>query len=91
MLPNSMERCLLAINDMPMGIRNAIGLGLFIIILKLLAPTVLSQGVSTTTAVLHGAEVSANVASGYAAQAALLGRPSQPPFPLPQARQVTNY
>jgi hypothetical protein len=71
-----------------MGIRNAIGLGLFIIILKILVPTVLSQGISTTTAFLHGAEVSANVASGYAAQAAALNRPAEPPFPLPQVRQV---
>ena len=73
-----------------MGIRNAIGLGLLIIILKLLAPSVLSQGVSTTTAFLKGAEVSANVASGYAAQTASLHQPAEPPFPLPQARQV-NY
>lgn len=73
-----------------MSVWNALGLGVLIIMLKLLAPTVLSQGVSTTTAFLHGAEVSANVASAYAANAAALGRPAEPPFPLPQARQITR-
>jgi hypothetical protein len=72
-----------------MRIRSAIGFGIFIIIMKFLLPSVLSQGVSTSTAFLKGAEVSANVASGYAAQAAALHSPATPPFPLPQARQIS--
>ncbi|MEK7602063.1 MAG: hypothetical protein AAB472_01065 [Patescibacteria group bacterium] len=71
-----------------MGIRNAIGLGILIIVLRFLAPAVLTQGISTMVSFLHGAEVSANVASGYAAKSAALGTPSQPPFPLPQARPI---
>jgi hypothetical protein len=74
-----------------MSIRGAIGLALLIIFLKLLAPTVLSQGESTALSFLHGAEVSADVASSYAAAAAASGRPALPPYPLPQARQVGPY
>jgi hypothetical protein len=74
-----------------MSIRGAIGLALLIIFLRLLAPAVLSQGESTTVSFLKGAEVSAQVASGYAASAAALGTPATPPFPLPQARQVGPY
>lgn len=71
-----------------MTLSNAIGIGVLIIVLKLLAPTVLSQGISTTVSFLKGAEVSAQVASSYAAQTAALHRPAEPPFPLPQARQI---
>ena len=70
-----------------MRIRSAIGFGVFIIVMKFLLPSVLSQGVSTSTAFLKGAEVSANVASGYVAQASLLHTPAEPPFPLPKARE----
>jgi hypothetical protein len=73
-----------------MSVWNAIGFVIFIIALKLLLPNVLSQGVSTTNAFLQGAQVSAQVASGYAAQAAALNQPAEPPFPLPQARQITR-
>jgi hypothetical protein len=78
----------LVITILIMSIGNAIGLALLIIILKLLAPTVLTHGISTTNSFLQGAEVSAQVASSYAASAAALGRPAGPPFPLPQARQI---
>ena len=71
-----------------MSIGNAIGLALLIIILKLLAPTVLSHGISTANSFLEGAEVSAQVASSYAATTAALKRPAEPPFTLPQAQQI---
>jgi hypothetical protein len=74
-----------------MSIWNAIGLAVLIIVLKLLAPAVLSQGEATFVSFLKGAEVSAQVASGYAAQAAALGTPATPPFPLPQARQIGQH
>ena len=74
-----------------MSIRGAIGLALLIIFLKFLAPAVLSQGEATTLSFLKGAEVSAQVASGYAAEAAALHQPALPPYPLPQARQVGPY
>jgi hypothetical protein len=73
-----------------MSIWNAIGLGVLIIVLRLLAPTVLTQGESTAVSFLKGAEVSAQVASSYAAQAAALGTPATPPFALPQARQISR-
>ena len=73
-----------------MSVWNALGFGIVLLILKLFAPTVLTQGISTTTTFLHGAEVSAQVASGYAAQAAALGTPAIPPFPLPQVRQINT-
>lgn len=59
--------------------------------MKFLLPTVLSQGVSTTVSFLKGAEVSAQVAAGYASRTQNPGHPSQPPFPLPQARGITHY
>jgi hypothetical protein len=68
-----------------MSVWNAIGIGIFILVLKCLAPAVLSQGESTATSFLKGAEVSAQVASGYAAAAAARGTPATAPFPLPQA------
>lgn len=71
-----------------MRIRSALGLGIFIIMLKFLIPSVLEQGVHTTLSFLRGAEISAQVASSYAAQAQALGQPALPPFPLPQARQI---
>lgn len=74
-----------------MSIRSAIGLALLIIFLKLLSPAVLSQGESTALSFLKGAEVSANVAAGYASAAAALNSPALPPFPLPQARQIGPY
>lgn len=73
-----------------MSLWNVIGLATLIIMLKLLAPAVFTQGESTTVSVLRGAEVSAQVASGYAAQAAALRQPATPPFPLPQARHITR-
>ncbi len=69
-----------------MRIRRAIGLALLIILLKFLAPAVLSQGKATTVSFLKGAEVSAQVASGYAAEAAARHSPATPPFLLPSAR-----
>ena len=71
-----------------MSVWNAIGIGVLIVLLRLLAPAVLTQGESTAVSFLKGAEVSANVASSYAASSAALGRPSVPPFSLPQARTV---
>lgn len=72
-----------------MSVWDAIGLGVLILVLKLLVPTVLTQGIATTISFLHGAEVSANVATGYAESASKLGSPATPPFSLPQARQIT--
>lgn len=73
-----------------MSVWNAIGLAVLIIVLKFLAPAVLSQGESTVLSFLKGADVSAQVASGYAAQAAALGNPALPPYPLPQTRQISR-
>lgn len=74
-----------------MSIWNALGLAAFIIVLKLLAPAVLSQGESTVRSFLHGAQVSADVAASYAAFAAQSRTPALPPFPLPHAPQITAY
>ena len=74
-----------------MSLWNVIGLTALIIMLKVLAPAVFTQGESTTVSFLKGAEVSAQVASGYAAQAAALGTPATPPFPLPRVRQIGPY
>ena len=49
-----------------MGIFQALGLGLLILILKSLVPEILSHLESTAIAFLNGAEVSANVASQLA-------------------------
>jgi hypothetical protein len=81
----------LALIPFAMSIWNALGLGLLIIMLKVLAPAVLTQGESTALSFLKGAEVSAQVASGYAAQAAARNQPALPPYPLPQARQIGPY
>ena len=53
-----------------MPILSAIGLGILIIMLKMLVPAIFAQLSSTIIAFLHGAQVSADVASGLAASAA---------------------
>lgn len=73
-----------------MSVWNALGFVILILALKFLLPSVLTQGTATAISFLKGAEVSAQVASGYAASAAALGTPAQPPFPLPQATQIAR-
>ena len=52
-----------------MRIRGAIGLGLTLIILQVLTPVIFGELQNTALAFLHGAQVSANVASQIAASA----------------------
>ncbi len=79
-----------------MAIFKAIGLGILILVLQSLVPTIFSQLEATTLAFLRGAEVSASVATGLAASAASategthsnLFRPT-PDFAMPQARRIS--
>lgn len=65
-----------------MSLSRAIGIGVFIIVLKFLAPDVLSEGTDTAVAFLNGAQVSAAVATDLAASAGSI-RISNEPFQLP--------
>ena len=69
---------------LPMAITKAIGLGIGIIVLKLLLPNVLSEIEQTAIAFLNGAQTGANVASTLAASAGDI-RFSNEPFVLTQA------
>lgn len=77
-----------------MPIFQALGLGILILVLQFLAPTVLHQGEATVLAFLRGAEISATTATNLAASANLsspgtLRLPrALPEDPLPQARQL---
>jgi len=66
-----------------MAITRALGLGVLIIVLKLLAPQVLSEGEAVAVAFLHGALVSTSVATDLAASAAD-AQISNEPFDLPR-------
>ena len=66
-----------------MPLFKAIGLGICIIVLKLLVPQVLSEIENTAIAFLQGAQVSASVAAGLAASAGDI-RFSNEPFELPR-------
>ena len=70
-----------------MPIFHAIGLGVLIIVLKFLVPAVLTEGEKTVIAFLHGATVSATVATDLAASAGSIPL-SNEPFVLPQARAI---
>ena len=67
-----------------MGVRNAIGLGIGIIVLKLLLPGVLTEIEHVAVAFLRGAHVSANVATELAASAGSIQFTNEP-FELPRA------
>lgn len=72
-----------------MGIRNAIGFGIFIIVLKLLIPNILSEGEKTAISFMQGAQVGAGVATTLAGSIGSARLPQAlPPFPLPQASQI---
>ena len=81
-----------------MPIFKAIGLGILILVLQSSAPEVLHQLETTTLAFLHGAEISATVATSLAASASSLTTPGTlrlpralPDDPLPQARQIRGF
>lgn len=74
-----------------MGIRNAIGFGIFIIVLKLLIPNILSEGEKTAISFLQGAQLSAGVASSLIGNTNSSSLPrALPPFALPQAQQIKS-
>lgn len=72
---------------MPMTFSRAIGLGIGIIVLKLLLPEVLSALEQTALAFLNGALVSANVATQLAGSAASV-QISNEPFELPRVQGI---
>lgn len=79
-----------------MSIFQALGLGVLILVLQSLVPTVLTQLESTTLAFLRGAEVSAVAATYLAASASLatdeaLVPPDHTDFRMPQATQITRF
>ena len=71
-----------------MAFTKAIGLGVAIIVLKLLLPDVLTEIERTAVAFLEGATVSAEVASQLAASAGSV-QISNEPFELPRAAEAT--
>ncbi len=70
-----------------MAFTKAIGLGIVIIVLKLLLPGVLSEIEATAIAFLRGAQVSASVATDLAASAGDI-RFSNEPFALPRVPET---
>jgi hypothetical protein len=80
-----------------MALLKAMGLGVLIFILNIAAPDVLSEGKKTVLAFLHGAQISATIASDLAASAGtgverVRSLPAAtPPFPLPQGPTVSRY
>jgi len=66
-----------------MAITRAIGLGVLIIVLRFLAPQVLSEAEAVALAFLKGARISAAVATDLAASAGH-ARISDEPFELPR-------
>lgn len=76
-----------------MPIFRAIGLGIFIITLKLLLPNVLIEGEQTLIAFLQGAQASADIASNIAASANLSSSAGTAPSPLflPRTPPIPSY
>ena len=72
---------------LPMTFSRAIGLGIGIIVLKLLLPGVLSALELTALAFLNGALVSANVATQIAGSAASVQITNEP-FELPRVQGI---
>ena len=70
-----------------MAFTKALGLGIGIIVLKLLLPGVLSEIEATAIAFLQGAQVSASVATDLAASAGDI-RFSNEPFALPRVPET---
>lgn len=70
-----------------MAFTKAIGLGIGIIVLKLLLPNVLTEIEHTAVAFLRGAQVSAEVATDLAASAGS-ARISNEPFVLPRVPDI---
>jgi hypothetical protein len=60
-----------------MSIFSALGLAVLIIVLKTLVPSIFAQLSSTIIAFLHGAQVSADIASQLSASAALIKFPTK--------------
>ncbi|MBU0750175.1 hypothetical protein KKH15_01515 [Patescibacteria group bacterium] len=72
-----------------MPISKALGLGLAILVLKALAPAIMTHIESTAIAFLSGAEVSAHAATNLAASAGSFSLPdSSNRLVLPQAPQI---
>lgn len=70
-----------------MAFTRAIGLGIAIVVLKILLPGVLSEIEHTAIAFLHGAQVSAGVATDLAASAGHV-RFNNEPFALPRVPET---
>lgn len=70
-----------------MAFTKAIGLGIGIVVLKLLLPAVLTEIEHTAIAFLQGAQVSASVATDLAASAGDI-RFSNEPFALPRVPET---
>ncbi|CAN5738010.1 hypothetical protein BH11PAT2_BH11PAT2_00210 [soil metagenome] len=79
-----------------MPIFRAIGFGLLLIILRIMIPSVLSEGEQTAISFLHGARVSADTMSQIAGMASTTGPASVllstplPPLTYPQAPTITS-
>jgi len=69
---------------------QAIGLGICILVLKFLVPTVLTEAEQTAIAFLKGAQVSASVATDLAASTGSIPL-SNEPFVLPTATPIRDY
>lgn len=69
---------------------QAIGLGICILVLRFLVPTVLSEAENTAIAFLKGAQVSAQVATDLAASAGDIEL-SHEPFALPTVSPVRDF
>lgn len=72
-----------------MAITRALGLGIGIIVLKLLLPDVLTEMEHVALAFLRGAQVSASVATDLAASAGS-ARFSEEPFALPRVQGIRD-
>ncbi len=73
-----------------MSLFQAIGLGVLILVLKFLVPTIFTEVEATVIAFLHGARISADVAANLAASAGSIPAHSVPlsalpSYPLPSA------
>ncbi|MDB5190287.1 MAG: hypothetical protein JWN49_613 [Parcubacteria group bacterium] len=73
-----------------MPIFRAIGFGILLIILRIMIPSVLSEGEQTAISFLHGARVSADTMSQIAGTAgsASVSLSSLPPLTYPQATTI---
>ncbi|MDB5264818.1 MAG: hypothetical protein JWN64_389 [Parcubacteria group bacterium] len=74
-----------------MPVLKALGLGVVIIVLKVLTPQIFSELQGTAIAFLHGAHVSADMATDLAASAGTSIEFSNAPPRLPQAPQIVGY